>query len=48
MPYLSPEQITEIELQMADLLDQLKEANELIATQRVALQRYHSDPSISD
>ncbi len=48
MPYLSDEQITEIELQMADLLEQLKEAHELIESQRLALQRFHADPSRSD
>ncbi len=47
MPYLSNEQITEIELQMADLLEQLKEKDEIIESQRVALLRANADPSMS-
>ncbi len=47
MPYLSNEQITELELQIGDLLEQLKEANELIEAQRLALCRANADPSMS-
>lgn len=49
MPYLSEEQITEIELQMADLLEQLKEMNRIQAENdsiRVELLRMKADVSI--
>ncbi len=46
MPYLSDEQITEVELQMADLLDQLAEAKVLESALRLALSRANADKSM--
>lgn len=46
MPYLSDEQITEIELQFEDLLDQLADKDKIIAAQAAQLRHEKSDSSM--